>query len=80
MVESSVCRGVDRATGKTVEVRTVVPGVQGLSEYDVMDLNCLTEWTHAQVVALTRQLLKELQIEQEIDFKIYAVSVAAWLG
>ena len=46
-----------------------MPGVQGLSEYDVMDLNCLTEWTHAQVVALTRQLLKELQIEQEINGK-----------
>jgi hypothetical protein len=69
-IESPVSSGVDRATGKRVEVKTVVPGTQALSEYDVMDLNCLTEWTHAQLVSLTRQLMKELQIDQEIDFKI----------
>ena len=33
-------------------------------------MNCLTEWTHAQVVMLMKQLMKELQIDQEIDFKI----------
>ena len=69
-IESPVSSGVDRATGKRVEVKTVVPGTQALSEYDVMDLNCLTEWTHAQLVSLPRQLMKELQIDQEIDFKI----------
>src|SRR5262249_52255699 len=63
-IESPVSKGIDRATGKRVEVKTVVPGTQALSEYDVMDLNCLTEWTHAQLVSLTRQLMKELQIDQ----------------
>ncbi len=69
-VEQKLGIGRDTATGRMTEVRTVVPGTQALSEYDVMDLNCLTEWTHAQFVALTRQLIKDLRIDQEIDFKI----------
>jgi hypothetical protein len=63
-------QGIDRATGRRVEVRTATPGWESLCEYDYFDANCLTEWTHTQLVALTKQLMKELQIDQEIDFKI----------
>jgi hypothetical protein len=63
-------RVVDRTTGRRVEVRAVVPGSEGLCEYDHADSNCLTEWTHAKIVMLTKQLMKELAIDQEIDFKI----------
>jgi hypothetical protein len=63
-------RIVDRATGRRAEIRDVVPGRENLCEYDYADVNCLTEWTHAQVVMLMKQLMKELQIDQEIDFKI----------
>jgi hypothetical protein len=69
-VEQKLERGIDRDSNQRVELRTVVPGTQAPSEYDWMDLNCLMEWTHAEITSLTRQLLKELQIDQEIDFKI----------
>lgn len=62
--------GIDRATGRRVQMRSVLPSAEGLCEYDLFDANCLTEWTHAQVVILTKQMMKELQIDQEIDFKI----------
>jgi hypothetical protein len=68
--EQTVAHGVDRQTLKRVDVKTVVPGTKPLSEYDLMDLNCLTEWIHTQIVSLTRQIMAELQIDQEIDFKI----------
>jgi hypothetical protein len=63
-------QGIDRTTGRRVEIRTATPGWESLCEYDFFDASCLTEWTHAQLVALTKQLMKELQIDQEIDFKI----------
>lgn len=69
-VEEVVGRGIDRITRRQVELRNVVPGVARLSEYDWVDLNCLTEWTHTQLTRLVKQLLEERRIEQEIDFKI----------
>lgn len=69
-IEQIVKRGIDRPTGRRIELRSVVPGLQALQEYDLMDLNCLTEWTHSQMVSLTRELMKRLEIDQEIDFKI----------
>jgi hypothetical protein len=69
-IEQTIAHGVDRQSLKRVEVKTVVPGTKPLSEYDLMDLNCLTEWIHAQIVSLTKQIMAELQIDQEIDFKI----------
>lgn len=63
-------RGIDRATGARVEVRSVTAWTEGLCEYDYADTNCLTEWTHAQLATLVRQLMKDLQVDQEIDFKI----------
>jgi hypothetical protein len=69
-IEQTIAHGVDRQTVKRIEVKTVMPGTKPLSEYDLMDLNCLTEWTHAQIMRLTRQIMAELQIDQEIDFKI----------
>ena len=53
-----------------VAVSTVVPGTQSISEYDLIDLSCLMEWTHAQLTNLAKRLLEELKIDQEIDFKI----------
>jgi len=63
-------RGIDKASGRRVEVRTVTPGSEPLCEYDYFDASCLTEWTHTQIVALIKQLMKELQIDQEMDFRI----------
>jgi hypothetical protein len=47
-----------------------VPGTQPTSEYDLSDLSCLMEWTHAQIVKLLKQIIAEKKIDQEIDFKI----------
>ena len=69
-VEQEVDRGVDRRTGRLVVINTVVPGQQRLSEYDLIDLNYLIEWTHARMTELVKILLEEYKIDQEIDFKI----------
>jgi len=69
-VEQTVASGIDRATGSPISISRVVPGTQPTSEYDLADLSCLMEWTHAQVVKLLRQLIAEYKIDQEIDFKI----------
>ena len=44
--------------------------MQATTEYDLVDLNCLLEWTHAQVTKVLKQYLDERQIDQEIDFQI----------
>ena len=69
-VERTITRGVDRRSGLPVAVAAVEPGTQPPTEYDLMDLNCLMEWTHAQFVRLVKQRLAERNIDQEIDFKI----------
>lgn len=69
-VESTVATGVDRETGHRVKLNTVVSGTQPITEYDVIDLNCLMEWSHAQLVKIVKRLLEERHIDQEIDFKI----------
>jgi hypothetical protein len=69
-IEKKIGRGVERATGKRVELMTVEHAVQELSDYDLVDLNCLAEWTHAQVTQVLKHYVKEREIDQEIDFQI----------
>jgi hypothetical protein len=69
-VEKSIAKGIDKSTGKPTEIRFANPGTQHISEYDIIDLSCLMEWTHAQIVHLAKDLMNELKIDQEIDFKI----------
>lgn len=69
-VEQTLASGIDKLSGNPVGVSRVVPGTQEASEYDLADLSCLMEWTHAQVVKLLRQLIAEKRIDQEIDFSI----------
>jgi hypothetical protein len=69
-VEQTVTSGIDRASGDPVTVTRVVPGTQPTNEYDLADLSCLMEWTHAQIVKVLKQLTAERKIDQEIDFKI----------
>lgn len=68
--EKTIASGIDKKLGLPVAVSTVVPGTQSISEYDVIDLSCLMEWTHAQLANLAKRLLEELKIDQEIDFNI----------
>ena len=70
VTEQTVASGIDKASGDPVGISRVVPGTQPLTEYDLADLSCLMEWTHAQVVKLLKQLTAEKKIDQEIDFSI----------
>lgn len=69
-VEKQVAKGIDKRTGKLTAIMSVTPGTQTVSEYDLIDLNCIMEWTHAQMVKLAKDFMSELKIDQEIDFKI----------
>jgi hypothetical protein len=69
-VEKTIATGVDKSAGCRVSINSVVPGYQDVTEYDISDLNCLIEWTHAQLTKLVRELMEERKIDQEIDFKI----------
>ena len=69
-VEKQVVRGIDKKTRRLTSIMSVNPGTQTVSEYDLIDLNCLMEWTHAQLVKLAKDFISELKIDQEIDFKI----------
>ena len=69
-VEQTVLSGIDDDTRNPINLSRVVPGIQSTSEYDLADLSCLMEWTHAQIVKLVKQLIAEKQIDQEIDFKV----------
>jgi hypothetical protein len=69
-VETTVATGVDKQSRKLIRVNSVQRGVQSLTEYDVVDLNCLAEWTHARLVQLVQRLMSEKKIDQEIDFQI----------
>lgn len=62
--------GVDKETGKRIRLMTVERAVQSSNEYDLVDLNCLLEWTHARLSNVLRNYLKEREIDQEIDFAI----------
>ncbi len=68
--EKRVSAGIDRDTGKRVTLMAVEPATQAVGEYDLVDLNCLSEWTHAQITKVLKQYLKEREIDQEIDFTI----------
>ena len=69
-VEKTVVTGIHKASGELTRVNTVGSGWQQLTEYDVNDVNCLVEWTHAKLVRLVQRLMEERKIDQEIDFTI----------
>lgn len=69
-VEKTLAKGVERSTGKRVELKSVENGSQQASEYDLIDLNCLAEWTHAQITQVLKQYMSGRAIDQEIDFTI----------
>lgn len=69
-VEKTLVSGFDRESGKLTKFNTVVTGVQRVTEYDVTDVNCLSEWAHAQLVKTLKRYLDEKKIDHDIDFKI----------
>jgi len=69
-VEKTVVTGIHKVSGELTRVNTVRSDWKQFSEYDVTDVNCLVEWTHAKLVRLVKRLMEERKIDQEIDFKI----------
>ena len=69
-VERTIATGIDKKTHGLIRVNSVEQGNQQLTEYDLVDLNCLAEWTHARIVQLVQRLMEERRIDQEIDFRI----------
>ncbi len=78
-LEQTLARGVDRATGRPVVANRVVPGWQAPTEYDITDVNFLTEWLHAAVTRAVRLAMEEQRIDQEIDFTVQRESRKAAL-
>ena len=62
--------GIDKQSRDLIRVNSVERGHQPLTEYDLIDLNCLAEWTHARLIKLLQRRIEERQIDQEVDFKI----------
>ena len=69
-LEQKVATGIDRKSGQRVRLTSVTHANQPTTEYDLVDLNCLLEWTHAQITKVVRQYIEERKIDQEIDFTI----------
>jgi hypothetical protein len=69
-MEQAVAFGFDRTLGLPAVINTVVPGRTRANEYDLIDLNSLTEWAHARIVQVLKQVMAERKLDQEIDFKI----------
>jgi hypothetical protein len=69
-VEKTIAKGLDKHTHFLTSLNSVVPGYQPVTEYDITDLNCLIEWTHARLTKLIKELMEERKIDQEVDFKI----------
>ena len=68
--ERLIARGIDRPSGQLAQFHTIAPGTQDPTEYDVIDVSCLIEWAHAQIVQVLKQFMAERKIDQEIDFTI----------
>jgi hypothetical protein len=68
--ETQIASGIDKETAERVTLMAVEPATQSTGEYDLVDVNCLLEWTHAQIAKVLKQYVKEREIDQEIDFTI----------
>jgi len=69
-IEKKLASGVERETRVRVDLMTVESGSQTTTEYDLIDVNCLAEWTHAQITQVVKHYVKERKIDQELDFAI----------
>lgn len=68
--EEEIGTGIDPKTGALCRLMTIVAGRHAPGNYDLIDAITLSEWIHAAVVKVVKQILKENTIEHEIDFRI----------
>ena len=60
----------DTVTGEFTRVKTIKAMRQYLSEYEVSDVECLSEWVHNAMVKVVKLYIEEYKIDMEIDFRI----------
>lgn len=63
-----------------IEYRSLVAGVHIPSEFDLMELNVLTELVHRGLVREIKMFLKEKEIEADLDFQVIRGDRARALG
>lgn len=68
--ERALTSGYDAKLQSPVVINSVTPGVARATEYDLIDVNSLTEWVHSRIVQVLKQVMAEHKLDQEIDFKI----------
>jgi hypothetical protein len=56
--------------GRAVEFRELRTAFYLPNQFDLMDLNGLSEWVHRRLEQEIKKILKEYEIDQEIDFRI----------
>ena len=61
---------VNIKNGTRVEHRSLTSGIHVPSEFDLMELNVLTELVHRAIVQEIKTFLKEKNIEADLDFQI----------
>ncbi len=68
--EKPIQSGHRAADGLKVQLVAVTTQVQPINEYDITDANFLLEATHLHLTSLVKDLLREREIDQELDFSI----------
>src|SRR5262249_51716368 len=69
-IEEPTATGVDPVTGESVKVMGIRAARQAANEYEIADVDCLTEWVHSAVTKIVKRYIEEHKIDVEIDFKI----------
>jgi hypothetical protein len=65
--EDALAAGEDQ-TGRLTHLTGAVADVASPSEYDLADVNMLSERTHRRLQAIVKRLISDLRIDAEIDF------------
>jgi hypothetical protein len=68
--EEEIGTGIDPKTGALCRLMTIVAGWRAPDSYDLIDAISLSEWIHGAIVKVVKQVIKENNVEHEIDFRI----------
>ncbi len=77
--EKSIGSGFAHGSGLPLDAYNIVSEWHQPNEYDISDANFALETVHATLVKLTKRLVKERDVDQEIDFTIVRESRASVL-
>lgn len=78
--DKPVQTGHRSSDGIKVQLVSVETQFYAVNEYDITDANFLLEATHVHLTALLKQVLREREIDQELDFTIVRESRQSLIG